>query len=131
MNKHCSQAEHAEAVAKIPAFQREYNDFQATSAQIRAEAKRQQTAMSTGITEDKDTLRSELADVAARVCASIQTYADATGDRELFASVDYTRTSFTGGREIEAANLAEGVLAIGTEKLDVLGDLRSGSGSVG
>ncbi len=122
VNKHCSKPEHAEAVAKIPAFQREYDDFKSTSAQIRAEAKKQKTAMSTGITEDKDTLRSNMADMAARVCASIQSYADATGDRELFASVDYTRTSFTGGREIDAANLAEGVLAIGTEKLEVLGD---------
>jgi len=119
---YCSKPENQAAVAKILAFEKEYQGFQSVSEKILNEAMKQQGSISVGVTEDKDQIRAIMADQASRVAAAVQTWADVTDDLIVFAAVNHTRYDFLAGREIDAANRAEIILTIATSKLGLLGD---------
>jgi hypothetical protein len=122
ITNHCTKTEHQAAVNHIPAFASEYQLFEPIPAKILEAIRRQQGTLSAGITEDKNVVRASMADQGARIAAAIQTCADIAGDRTLLASVNYTYTDLFGGREIDAANLAENILLIASTKLASLGD---------
>jgi hypothetical protein len=66
---------------------------------------------SQGETETKTSIRSELADEAARISAGVVTYATISKDRALASSAHVTRSMILGGREQIAADLADNLLA--------------------
>ena len=118
---HCSHPDHAAAVGQLAAFQREYNAFAEIPDQINDLARIQEVG-SHGKTRHKNGLRRSMGELSADVAASVQAYADVAGDAELFASVDYTVTSFTRGRQAVGANRAEIVLPEATKHLADLAD---------
>jgi len=111
IQSYCDEPDHAQALRHLPAFLREYLGFKNLLPQIRAKAQAQQIP-STGVTEDKDLIREQLADLGDRIAAGLRALADTTENRVLHAESSLTRSDLSWGRHAEAADRAENLLSL-------------------
>lgn len=75
----------------------------------------------TGVTEDKVTARRNAALAALIVAGALASWADKTGNHELFAKVDYTLYDLTHGKEEDDETTMANILQLGTDNLAAMG----------
>ena len=76
-----------------------------------------QAGVTTGITEDKTTIRQRLAAAAVVVAGAVAAYADSQNNHELFAEVDFTAADLTHGAEEKCQTNCANILQIGKDNL--------------
>jgi hypothetical protein len=112
VRSHCALPSHAEAVAAVPAFAEQLAALDDTVSRIRHLARLSLRLLPGGITGGKAELRDSLADAAARLSAALVTWADVRGDRPLLHAARLSRSAVLGGRELEAADRVDNLLAL-------------------
>jgi hypothetical protein len=105
-------SDHQDAVQKIPAFEREAKAFRALLPQIQQASKRARAMTTGGITETTESLREELATMAACVSSAVVAFAEASGDTELSHGSYVTRSSVVYGRADDGAEICDNLLAV-------------------
>jgi len=86
----------------VPAFVSARTAFGTEVTTIQAQAQAQQQP-STGVTADKQQLRSAMADAAMVVVGPLSAFAAVTGNGDLAAQTAFTRSDFSYGRDNDAA----------------------------
>jgi hypothetical protein len=76
----------------------------------------------TGLTQSKQRLREQLADVAFEVASATRAYAKKQGNSELAKKVDYTRSEIVKGRDLVSAARSHAVLSAATPVVGQLAD---------
>jgi len=96
----------ADVVSAVAAFNTEVVGIEGLAAQ--------QQQSSTGVTRDKKDLRAAMADAAMIVVGALKALAARTGNDDLAAQIDFTRSSFIYGRDTQAATNGDVVHTHGT-----------------
>ena len=79
-----------------------------------------QAGVTTGVTQDKTTIRQNLAAAAVIVAGAVAAYADSQNNHELFAKVDFTAADLTHGAEEKCQTNCANILQIGKDNLAAL-----------
>ncbi len=83
------------------------------------DAARTQTARS-GDAAAKGSAFQTMVNAAFTICSALKALASATSDRKLSTEVDFSRTNFARGREMDVVNRCQTILNLGTENAEVL-----------
>ena len=79
-----------------------------------------QAGVTTGVTEDKTTVRQRLAAAAVIVAGAVAAYADSQNNHELFAKVDFTAADLKHGAEEKCQTNCTNILQAGKDNLAAL-----------
>jgi len=103
----------------IVAFATARNDLSAAIDNVRAQELKQ-SATTTGVTQDKRTIREGMCSAAAIVGGAVAAYADKQNNHELFAAVDFSAPDLLHQTESECMTNCTAILNAGTENLAAL-----------
>jgi len=103
----------------IVAFATARDDLAAAIDNIRAQELKQSTS-TTGVTQDKRTLRGAMCLRAAMVGGAVAAYADKQNHHELFAAVDFSAPDLMHQSEEECVTHCTAILKAGTDNLAAL-----------
>ncbi|HUA67234.1 MAG TPA: hypothetical protein VMA13_01690 [Candidatus Saccharimonadales bacterium] len=104
----------------LQAFGDAYTSFGAHVQNIQSIAQ-SQAADSTGLSADKQQLREAMAESGIEIGNAVYAYARKSKNNDLAAKVNVNRSSFMGGRDTAAADMARSVLASANANLANLG----------
>jgi len=106
-----SDPKHAAAVQAVPRFARATQKFLLILPQIQRTSASARALNTEGITESIEMIRENLANLAVTISCGLVAYADETGNVELAASGHVTRSDIAYGRSLDAAEIADHLLA--------------------
>ena len=116
----CARPEFAAVLESIPAFAESLASFEAVVEKIRTGYRRVFELHSEGLTADKKQIREDLAQLAARVSASVVAWAHNQGDVELAHQAHVTKTKILSGRALHAAETVDHLLSLARPHLKAL-----------
>ncbi len=116
----CARPEFAAVLENIPAFAESLASFDAVVEEIGKGYRRVFALHSEGLTADKKQIREDLAQLAARVSASVVAWAHQQGDLELAHQAHVTKTKILAGRALHAAETVDHLLSLARPHLKAL-----------
>jgi hypothetical protein len=108
----------------IVAFATARDEFSTAINNIRAQQLKQSTT-TTGVTQDKRTVREAMCSAAAMVGGAVAAYADKQNNHELFAAVDFTAPDLMHQSEAECVTHCTAILNAATANLAALAAVNS------
>lgn len=113
----CLQA-NATAWQDIPGFATAVSTLEETVQAILDRSRKQ--SFRTGYAAQKTDARQTMVNAAFTVASALKACASASGDKQLFSQVDFSRTDLTHGREADVLNRCQAILDLGTANAKVL-----------
>ena len=121
MRNFCSDPKFANAIAKLPVFAEHTTEFLDTANVIRLRRQAVLDLNPAGLTVNKEALREQLAEQTASLSACVVAFAKNRSDEHLAQKAHLTKTTISSGRNVDAADRVENLLALTQELLPQLG----------
>jgi len=121
MRNFCSEPKFANAIAKLPVFAEHTTEFLDTANVIRLRRQAVLDLNPAGLTVNKEALREQLAEQTASLSACVVAFAKNRSDEHLAQKAHLTKTTISSGRNVDAADRVENLLALTQELLPQLG----------
>jgi len=111
----------SEAIATVPAFTADFDEFAAGVDRIEALSKKRAEPI-TGIAENKQFCREQLCKAAAAIAGAVHSWATKNNNREVAAKVNFSYSSLLAGRDRSSAEKCQNVHKAATENLGSLAE---------